>query len=84
MLKETEFTCSAGIAHNKVGTKWFSVFPSFFSEYQHVERHFAEGLDNVFNKLIHLLLADAGQTSKRYEQTCATNCCSLVICERSA
>lgn len=33
VLKETEFSCSAGIAHNKVGNKFILSYPVFFTDF---------------------------------------------------
>lgn len=72
-LKETEFTCSAGIAHNKV-QRFFISFLNIFS--------LIELFPSSFLRMF--LLADVGQTSKWYEQARATNCRALLICERIA
>ncbi|GMP32651.1 hypothetical protein CsSME_00006315 [Camellia sinensis var. sinensis] len=66
VLKETEFTCSAGISHNKMGSSVQFRCLSF------ILHHLMEGQLSSF--------ADAGQTRKWYEYTCTTNCCALHIC----
>lgn len=58
VLRETEFTCSAGVAHNKVDSG-----PQFFN----CSSLSTSWLDFFIISLSMNLLADAGQTCKCYE-----------------
>lgn len=55
VLRETEFTCSAGIAHNKVGSSQF------------LKSSLTEQMNFFVISLAMTLLADVGQTCKCYK-----------------